>query len=256
MPLSSPPTSRNPCSSCGFVPARRKFSPQPICAEELGSLLAAATSANSPLCPPWPTPRPRDLHHHLLRDRLFRLTHDLDAQAQDLLLGPPPASPLVTSIDPQMRKASKAIPRRVQQQLDAVFVGHLSAVRTRTSSTKPSVSTNRWRFLPATCLAGSKPRSLPPTPVVLTDCESTIPPALGLGFLPNRARRRSRSAALAGAPTYRRYAKLGTTNGRRSSKVGTLGARAATDSHSSGRRRRHSRCRADCESWGALAGLR
>ena len=67
------------------------------------------------------------------------------------------------------------------------------ALWTRTFSTSPSVSTKRWRFLPWTFLAGSKPRSVPPTPVVLTDWESTIA-ALGSGFLPSRARRVSRNA--------------------------------------------------------------
>jgi hypothetical protein len=61
--------------------------------------------------------------------------------------------------------------------------------------TSPSVSTKRCRFLPSTCLAGSKPRSEPPTPVVLTDWESTMA-ALGWGSLPNRARKASRNAAL------------------------------------------------------------
>ena len=57
------------------------------------------------------------------------------------------------------------------------------------------MSTSKWRFLPSTSLAGSKSRSLPPTPVVLTDWESTMP-ALGSGFLHNRARKLWRNAAL------------------------------------------------------------
>jgi hypothetical protein len=68
------------------------------------------------------------------------------------------------------------------------------ALWTRTPSTSPSVSTSRWRFLPSTFFAGSKPRYWPPTPVLFTDWESTIP-ALGWGFVPNLARNASRSAA-------------------------------------------------------------
>ena len=52
------------------------------------------------------------------------------------------------------------------------------ALWTLASSTNPCVSTRRWRFLPLTFLAPSYPRSVPPTPVVLTDWLSTIP-ALG-----------------------------------------------------------------------------
>jgi hypothetical protein len=61
------------------------------------------------------------------------------------------------------------------------------ALWTRASSTRPCVSTSRWRFLPSTFLAGSKPRSFPPTPVVFADWESTIP-ALGFVSLPSRHR--------------------------------------------------------------------
>ena len=68
------------------------------------------------------------------------------------------------------------------------------ALWTRPSSSRPSVSTNRWRFLPSTFSAGSKPRSLPPTPVVFTDWECTIP-ALGFLSLPSRGVSRSRSSA-------------------------------------------------------------
>jgi hypothetical protein len=38
---------------------------------------------------------------------------------------------LVAGIDPQVRKAPKAIARWVQQQPDAVFVGHLDAMDPR-----------------------------------------------------------------------------------------------------------------------------
>jgi site-specific DNA recombinase len=105
---------------------------------------------------------------HLLRDRLLGLAYHLYAQAHRLL-GPPFAPPLVAGIDPQMFQAPEPDPRRLQQPY-AVCVGDFSAVYGRALSTKPSVSTSKWRFLPSTLLlAGSKPRSVPPTPVVLTD---------------------------------------------------------------------------------------
>jgi hypothetical protein len=57
------------------------------------------------------------------------------------------------------------------------------------------VSTKRWRFLPRTFLLPSYPHCSPPTPVLLEDWESAIPP-LGSGFLPKRLRTRSLNAAL------------------------------------------------------------
>ena len=51
-----PADARNPCSSCGFVPARRRSSPPPTCAAEPGSPSTASTSASPPSGPPWPTP--------------------------------------------------------------------------------------------------------------------------------------------------------------------------------------------------------
>jgi hypothetical protein len=57
------------------------------------------------------------------------------------------------------------------------------------------VSTSRCRFLPRTFLPASYPLCFPPTPVVLVVWESAMP-VLGSGLLPNRARERSRSAAL------------------------------------------------------------
>src|SRR5918994_489798 len=130
---------------------------------------------------------------HLLGDRFLGLAHHLHAQVQSLLC-PTPAPSLVAGVHPQVRKAREASAHRLQQQPDAVLVGHPGALWTRAWSTRPSVSTSRWRFLPSTPLAGSKPRSLPPTPVVLTDWESTMA-ALGLGSLPSRARNSSRSSA-------------------------------------------------------------
>src|SRR5215207_1773203 len=75
-------------------------------------------------------PLPSPYLGRLLGDRLSRLVHYLHAQAQ-LLLGPPPAPPLVTRVDPQVPKAWKTIPGRVQQQSDAVLVGYLGAVYPR-----------------------------------------------------------------------------------------------------------------------------
>ena len=66
------------------------------------------------------------------------------------------------------------------------------ALWTRASTSSPSVSTRMWRFLPRTFLPPSNPRCSPPTPVVFTDCASTMP-ALGSGSRPsfslNRLRR-------------------------------------------------------------------
>src|SRR5215212_9270662 len=130
---------------------------------------------------------------HLLRERLPRLAHHLHTQSHNLL-GPTSPPSLASSVDPQVSKAREEIAaRRIQQHPNAICVRDSGAVYGRALSTKPSVSTRRWRFLPSTCLAGSKPRSLPPTPVVLTVWESTIA-ALGSGSLPSRARRRSRSS--------------------------------------------------------------
>ena len=58
------------------------------------------------------------------------------------------------------------------------------ALWTFARSTRPSVSTSRWRFLPRTFLPPSYPRCSPPTAVVLADCESTMP-ALGSGSRPS-----------------------------------------------------------------------
>jgi membrane protein DedA with SNARE-associated domain len=69
------------------------------------------------------------------------------------------------------------------------------ALCTLAFSTRPSVSTSRWRFRPRTFLCPSYPLCSPPTPVVLMVCESAIP-ALGSGFLPERVRTTSRRAAL------------------------------------------------------------
>src|SRR5215212_5653734 len=105
---------------------------------------------------------------YVLGERLFGLAHHLHAQPQNLL-GPSSAPPPVARVDPQVRKARKAIARRVKQQPDAIFVRNFGAVCFGFESTKPSVSTSKRRFLPFTFLAGSKPRSFPPTPVALAD---------------------------------------------------------------------------------------
>src|SRR5215211_4587661 len=104
---------------------------------------------------------------HLLRDRLLGLAYHLDAQAHRLL-GPPFAPPLVAGIDPQMREAREPDSCRPSSSPMPSASGTL-ALCTLALSTKPSVSTSKWRFLPSTFLAGSKPRSFPPTPEVLAD---------------------------------------------------------------------------------------
>ena len=58
------------------------------------------------------------------------------------------------------------------------------ALCTLASTTRPSVSTSRCRFLPRTFLPPSKPLCSPPTPVLLADCASTMP-ALSSGSLPS-----------------------------------------------------------------------
>jgi hypothetical protein len=49
--------------------------------------------------------------------------------------------------------------------------------------------------MPRTFFPPSYPLCSPPTPVVLADCESTMP-ALGLAFLPEQPRNRSHITAL------------------------------------------------------------
>ena len=62
-------------------------------------------------------------------------------------------------------------------------------------TTNPLVSTSTWRFLPRTFLPLWYLLCSPPTPGAFAGRELSIP-ALGSGFLPERARSRSRSAAL------------------------------------------------------------
>src|SRR5215213_1495465 len=64
---------------------------------------------------------------HLLGHGLLGLAHHLHAHAQNLLW-PFLSPPLVVCIDPQVRKARKATPHLLQQQPDAVLVGHPDAV--------------------------------------------------------------------------------------------------------------------------------
>ena len=131
---------------------------------------------------------------HLFWHRLLRLAHHIDARAQHFL-DPPLASPLVAGIDPQMREGRKASAHRLQKQPDTVGIWHFSAVNPRFERQTLGVNEQVALRMPSTFLAGSKPRSSPPTPVVLADWESTMA-ALGCGFLPNRARKISRNAAL------------------------------------------------------------
>jgi hypothetical protein len=141
---------------------------------------------------------------HLLRERLFGLAHNLDAHTQDLL-GPPPAPPLVAGIYLQARKAPRALARRLQQQPNAIFVWDFGAVYLGFEHQTFRVEEQMALRMPSTFLAGSKPRSWPPPPVVLSDWESTIA-ALGFGFLPRRHRSRSRSSRRSDDPMSHRYA--------------------------------------------------
>ncbi len=68
--------------------------------------------------------------------------------------------------------------RLAQQEPDPVAVHTIGGVG-RALSTRPSVSTNRWRLRPFTSLPPSNPRASP-TPVILTDWLSVLP-TLGWG---------------------------------------------------------------------------
>jgi len=94
-----------------------------------------------------------------------------------------------------MREARKTSAHRLQKQPDTVGIWHFSAVNPRFEHQTLGVNEQVALRMPSTFLAGSKPRSSPLTPVVLADWESTMA-ALGCGFLPNRARKISRNAAL------------------------------------------------------------
>jgi len=109
------------------------------------------------------------------------------------------------------------------------------ALWTLASSTKHCVSTSRWRLRPLTFLAPSYPRSVPPTPVVLTDWLSTMP-ALGWGFLCRRTLTRSRKAEyiLSHVPSKRQRSE---SSSRQSSTAGSRVARVARRSRSLARRR-------------------
>jgi hypothetical protein len=68
-----------------------------------------------------------------------------------------------------MRKARKAIARRVKQQPDAIFVRNFGAMYLGFKHQTFGVHEQMALRVPFTFLAGSKPRSFPPTPVVLAD---------------------------------------------------------------------------------------
>src|SRR5829696_5749612 len=93
-----------------------------------------------------------------------------------------------------VRKPPKAIARRVKQQPDSIFVWNFGAVYLGFEHQPLGVDEQVALRMPSTFFAGSKPRSVPPTPVVLVVWESTIP-ALGSGSLPRRTRKSSRSSA-------------------------------------------------------------
>src|SRR5215217_5239262 len=92
-----------------------------------------------------------------------------------------------------MLEARKLYLCPLKEHLNPVPIHELAAC-TLASSTKPCVSTSKWRFLPFTFLPPSYPRCSPPTPVLLTDRLSTIPApgwgsrptgsVRGLGWLP------------------------------------------------------------------------
>jgi hypothetical protein len=101
-------------------------------------------------------------------------------------------------------------------------------------STRPCVSTDRWRFLPLTFLAPSYPRSPPPTPVVLT---TGYP--LWLRWVEDPSRGEPARACVgpsAPSATSRPNARSG-SSGIRSSTVGSRAATVARRSRSLRRRR-------------------
>ncbi len=118
--------------------------------------------------------------------------------------------------------------------------------------TSPSVSTSKCRFPPLTFLPGSKPRPSPPTPMVLTDCESAIP-ALGCGSRPMRTRvlRRSASYSLSQVPSRRQRRKPeAEVVVDRLPRREVAGKQAAKRRRSLGRRRRRRGSHARGRVWG------
>jgi hypothetical protein len=86
----------------------------------------------------------------------------------------------------EMRKPRKPLLDEFHKRFYAIVaVEDVRRMDLRLESTSPWVSTSRCRFLPFTFLPASKPRSSPPTPVVLTLWLSTMPAVLGCGFFPS-----------------------------------------------------------------------
>src|SRR5215211_965258 len=93
---------------------------------------------------------------HLLGSGLTWTLDDIHAPPQRL---PDPVGTLLLSavagIHPQMAEARKSRICPMQQRLDPFVIHHLGAVWTLALSTKPSVSTRRWRLRPLTFLPPS-----------------------------------------------------------------------------------------------------
>lgn len=79
----------------------------------------------------------------------------------------------VAAIQPRMLEARVRSVGASEERLDTLVVHDLRAVDLA-SSTKPSVSSSRWRFFPFTFLPPPYPRCSP-TPVLLTYWLSTTP---------------------------------------------------------------------------------
>src|SRR5918997_5272637 len=101
------------------------------------------------------------------------------------------------------------------------------------------------------CIRASKNTpSLPPTPVLFTDWESTIA-ALGFRYLPSRRGRRRRRLRRSVAARYRRCATSRTSR-RPSLRAGSPSAATAKDNRSLARRRRRLGSAASREAWDEL----
>src|SRR5215208_1967432 len=106
----------------------------------------AEASANRPSCLPWPIPPPTS--SALLRGRVCAdvrpVPHSIlkpsQCPASAFLLAP------VTSVQPQVLKAWEQLLGTIEQRLDPLLVHHALATWTFAFSTKPSVSTSKWRF--------------------------------------------------------------------------------------------------------------
>ena len=88
----------------------------------------------------------------------LRTTSTLTPKTFPLPTSCPP--PPVSGFDPQVRKALKALARRLQQSSLMPSSSGTLALCTLALSTKPSVSRSKWRFLPSTFYGGVEAAAL------------------------------------------------------------------------------------------------